>query len=1007
MGRFERLVGRAHAQDVLDVALREAQSGAGQLVLISGEAGIGKSAVLSWLIARATPSYRVLRGFCWEGSGVPPYWPWTQVLRATGLPTAALDEAGWLVGAGRSAEPADALAAADAQFRLFDAVARSLADLADTPARPVVLVIDDLHWADEPSLTLLSFVARAVATSPVLLVGAYRDDEAPPRLQQLAAAEHHIPLLGLSSTEVDEMVEAITGGRPPASLTARIRQRSGGNPLFVSELTRLLRAQGAGEAPSHLPASVIETVRRRLARLSTDCVRLLDWAAVAGREIDIGLLVRSGAVDNEATALDTLAPARQAGVLTHTDTLHFAHDLYRDAIIQGQTAATNAAINLAIGRALQSRAGPGGAARVAAHLLEAGPDGRPDALGYCLQAAREATARLGHDDAASHYRRALALLDDGDPRQRTVLLELAAAHERTGMADPARRRYREAAAASRAGDDATTLAYAALGMQSLGHRSGAQNAEVLDLLREAAARLETSAGAPVLQSRVLAATTRAVRHSAYAEPDAELIQPAHRAVELAAAAMDPAAIAAAKLAVHDAMWAPGTAAARLRVITEMLDAAQTAADADLTAQAHLLRATALLELGDPDGRDELLTYITLAGNVGHARGRWGALTRQATYAQLAGRAEEAARLGEQALELGEAIGEPDAMGCFCTQRWSLVALGVPEPDTAMMDMADPMWPVFPLLAAWPPAARGESATALKLLGDFSVLDVSASTGLETLAVAAVVFAAVGTPEQRRWAYEQLLPYAGTHVIVGGCAAYHAAVDHHLGVLAASRGDHEAAQTHLRSALALHQRLGAAGWARLSEHALTDLRADTQADNEFRPSDGRWLITYAGQHLQLPNTKGLHDLWVMLGAHGAPVHVLTLIDPDTAPHQTNLGADPVLDERAKADYRRHLDRLAEQIDDADKRGHHEHADQLRTERDALVRELAAAAGFGRRTRRLGDPTERARKTVSARVRDTLTKIDDAHPGLAAHLRSTVRMGTTCSYTPPEPTSWRLR
>ena len=100
----------------------------------------------------------------------------------------------------------------------------------------------------------------------------------------------------------------------------------------------------------------------------------------------------------------------------------------------------------------------------------------------------------------------------------------------------------------------------------------------------------------------------------------------------------------------------------------MLDAAQASGDDDLVAEAHLLRAAALLELGDPAGRDELLSYITLAGNLGHARGRWGALTRQATFAQLAGRAEESARLGEQALELGLAIGEPDAIGCFCTSR---------------------------------------------------------------------------------------------------------------------------------------------------------------------------------------------------------------------------------------------------------------------------------------------------------------------------------------------------
>jgi hypothetical protein len=256
-----------------------------------------------------------------------------------------------------------------------------------------------------------------------------------------------------------------------------------------------------------------------------------------------------------------------------------------------------------------------------------------------------------------------------------------------------------------------------------------------------------------------------------------LVEPARRAVTLAERAGDAGAQAEALLAVHDALWSPGTANERLPVIAEMLGAACTAGDRDLVAQAHQLRAAALIELGDPAGRDELLTYIGLAAGLGHARGRWGALTRQATYAQIAGRADEAARLGQEALAVGRAIGEPDAMGCFATSRGSLVALGVDPPEQAL-DMADPMWPMFPLLRAWAPAVRGDLAAARTALGDFSVRDVVWWTGLEAPAVAAVVFAAVGSTEQRRWAYDTLLPHAGSHVVVGGCASYHAAVDHH-------------------------------------------------------------------------------------------------------------------------------------------------------------------------------------------------------------------------------------
>jgi hypothetical protein len=364
------------------------------------------------------------------------------------------------------------------------------------------------------------------------------------------------------------------------------------------------------------------------------------------------------------------------------------------------------------------------------------------------------------------------------------------------------------------------------------------------------------------------------------------------------------------------------------------------------AQARLLRAAALLELGDPAGRDELLGYITLAGSLGHARGRWGALTRQATFAQLTGRAEESARLGEQALELGLAIGEPDAIGCFSTSRAALAAFGVDAPSLEM-DAADPLWPMFPVFRAWPFAARGEAAAAAAALGDFSVLDITSWTGLEALAATAVVFAAAGSDAQRQWVYERLRPHAGTHVVVGGCASYHAAIDHHLGALAASLGDTVAAEAHFRAAVAMHERLGAAGWARLSEQALAGLQvaAPDQAANELRLEHGvRLLCRLAG--------------------------------------------------------------LAADIEDAEAAGSDGRAEALRSEREALIHELAAASGLGHRDRRLGDEAERARKTVSARVRDALAKIGRVHPELAGHLRGSLRMGTRCSYSPAEPTRWTV-
>jgi hypothetical protein len=242
------------------------------------------------------------------------------------------------------------------------------------------------------------------------------------------------------------------------------------------------------------------------------------------------------------------------------------------------------------------------------------------------------------------------------------------------------------------------------------------------------------------------------------------------------------------------------------------------------------------------------------------------------------------------------------------------------------------------------------------------------------------------------------------VVVGGCASYHAAVDHHLGALAASLGDTASAEAHFRTALAMHVRLGAAGWARLSEQALEGLLATPadQVPNELRTVNGVRLLSFHGTQAQLPDSKGLGDIAVLIGAHVADVHVFTLVGHKLA----RMGADPVLDERAKAAFKSRLDGLAREIDAADAAGSPERAEKLCSERDVLIRELAVAAGLGGRDRRLGDEAERARKTVSARVRDALSKIEHVHPELATHLRSALRMGTTCSYTPAEPTTWKV-
>lgn len=233
------------------------------------------------------------------------------------------------------------------------------------------------------------------------------------------------------------------------------------------------------------------------------------------------------------------------------------------------------------------------------------------------------------------------------------------------------------------------------------------------------------------------------------------------------------------------------------------------------------------------------------------------------------------------------------------------------------------------------------------------------------------------------------------------AHYHAAVDYHLGSLAVALGDISAGEAHFRAAVTMHERLGAAGWARLSARALADLEpcSGPPEANEFRQSGDVRLISYNRKSAQLPESKGLHDIAVLMGG-GSDVHVRTLVGRDLA----RLGADPVLDDRAKAEFRTRLDDLEEQIDDAAAVGRTDRAEALRAERAALsanwLQLRGSAAEIGGWATRPSGPAR-----PSARVRDAVVKVDRVHPELAAHLRDALQMGTVCCYRPGEPTSWQ--
>jgi predicted ATPase len=331
-------VGRAHALEELDAALDAAAAGRGSLVLVSGDPGIGKTRLVGELAGRArSRGILVLRGICWEGGGAPAYWPWAQVLRAwmRAAGATSLDD----LGAGSAelaallpelgsdaATPTGPMGAERDRLRLFDALTGAL--LRGGEQQPMLIVLDDLHWADTSSVLALRFLAGELDHGRLLVVGAYRDlevDHGHPlaaAIGDLARLARRLALSGLTPAEVARYIAITTGGEPKPDVVGAVSRQTGGNPLFVRELVRLAWQEGSIDslaiipsATQVMPAGVREVIARRLRLLPDDAHAALEVASVAGEEFSLEVVARIAGLDRRRV-LRALEQAIDARLLT-------------------------------------------------------------------------------------------------------------------------------------------------------------------------------------------------------------------------------------------------------------------------------------------------------------------------------------------------------------------------------------------------------------------------------------------------------------------------------------------------------------------------------------------------------------------------------------------------------------------------------------------------------------------------------------------------------------------
>jgi DNA-binding SARP family transcriptional activator len=850
-------VGREQPLAQLTAALDDALAGRGRLALIAGEPGIGKSRLAEELIRRAgARGAHVLVGRCWEAGGAPAYWPFLQAMRAwlraadpAALPRqlgrGAADLAQLLPELGEFVPGLPDAAAGDAEgarFRLFEAVGSFLQSAAAD--RPLVLVLDDLHAADEPSLLMLRFVAREVRDSRLLIIGAYRDVDPPvgPALAAALAALVREPetiqceLSGIAERDLAEYISASTGSAPAPALVRAIQSKTEGNPLFATETVRLLAAEGrlaSADGRVRIPASARAVIGQRLERLSERCHGVLAAASVLGREFSLDALeqIAELARPDLLDALDDAIAARVAGFVPGSPgRLRFGHALIRDELYGELSTARRLELHRKAGTALEALY----AGDVAPHLTElaehfaaAAPAGGAErAMDYARRAGDRAASQLAFEEATRLYEIALGLA--AAPLARCeLLLALGDVQACAGDTPASKRAFTQAAELAGGADGmADHLAHAALGyggrMLWEVSRDDAHHVRLLESALDALGPADSP-----LRVRLLARLAAGpLRSTSY--PPERKEQVSEEALAMARRLADPATLAFGLHGYIAARYAPDHTPRQVELASELIAAATRAGDKERTMDGYDERLLALVELGQMSAaKADLSAMARLADELRQRARHWIVAVYEALFSLLEGRLANAEELIERAHALGTSAHGWNAAVTHALQLYVLRrAQGRLDEVAELVRRAADEHPSYPILLsvlAQTTAELGRPAESGELLDDlcadgFAGIAVD-EEWLVTVSLLAEASAATGHASVAAL-YDLLLPY-DERVAVSYPEICVGSVARPLGLLAAAAQRWDDAAAHLDDAVRVNERIGALPWL---AHSLRDRAA---------------------------------------------------------------------------------------------------------------------------------------------------------------------------------------